>query len=281
MRTQLRKLKRRCKNFYSRPHSQNQPHSYPTVTLTQWRSGKNVPNFGDDLSTVIVSLLMSRSGRTLEDEALRTTELLAIGSIIHLAKDNAVLWGSGVNGKIPDDFHIYKSLDVRAVRGPYTREWLKEKKGINAPEIYGDPALLLPKLDNGRFKPTKELDHVFVPNLNDMLEGVEFDLPHNTTVVSPMQSWHTVVDSIVKAKFVTATSLHGLVIAEAYGIPARYVRLSELENLFKYNDYYAGSGRDKFEYATSVHEALEMGGEKLVSFNAEQLFNAFPLDLWT
>jgi pyruvyltransferase len=281
MRTQLRKVKRTLKGYYSKPLSKGHSHSYPTVTLTQWRSGKNVPNFGDDLSSVIVSLLMSKWGRTIEDEAKKPKELLAIGSIIHLALDNAVLWGSGVNGKIPDDFHLYKNLDARAVRGPYTREWLSEKKGIKAPEVYGDPALLLPKLDSGRFKPTKELEHVFVPNLNDMLEGVKFDLPSNTTVISPMQSWHNVVDAIVKAKFVTATSLHGLVIAEAYGIPARYVRLSELENLFKYNDYYAGSGREKFEYATSVHEALEMGGEKSIHFDDDRLLKAFPLDLWT
>jgi pyruvyltransferase len=59
------------------------------------------------------------------------------------------------------------------------------------------------------------------------------------------------------------------------------VRLSELENLFKYNDYYAGSGREKFEYATSVHEALEMGGEKSIHFDDDRLLKAFPLDLWT
>lgn len=253
---------------------------YPKVSLLHWRSGENVPNFGDDLSAVIVSLLLARIGRTLEDEAIRSSELLAIGSIIHLASEGATLWGSGVNGKIPDHFHTYRKLDVRAVRGPRTREWLSTKRGISAPEIYGDPALLLPRLCGGRFVVEPRVDHLFVPNLNDVLHGVQFDVPPGTEIASPMQSWHKVVDSIVSAKFVSATSLHGIVVAEAFGIPARYVRLTETENLFKYQDYYSGTGRETFEYATSVQQAFEMGGERSIVFDPERLIQAFPVDLW-
>ncbi|WP_217697164.1 polysaccharide pyruvyl transferase family protein [Pseudocolwellia agarivorans] len=223
---------------------------------------------------------MAQTGKTLEDEAKRKRELVAIGSVIHLAKEDAVIWGSGVNGKIPEHFHTYNSLEVRAVRGPYTREWLKDKKGIVSPEIYGDPALLLPSLTNGRFEATGTIEHVFVPNLNDMLTGVDLDLPEGTQVVSPMQSWHRVVEHILKARFVTASSLHGLVIAEAFGIPARYVRLSKQENLFKYKDYYAGTDRHEFEYANSIHEGLEMKGEKPIVINFDSLKDAFPYDLW-
>lgn len=41
------------------------------------------------------------------------------------------------------------------------------------------------------------------------------------------------------------------------------LRLTDNEPLFKYEDYYLGSGREHFEYATSVEEALEMGGSIL------------------
>lgn len=216
----------------------------------------------------------------MDDEALSSRQLLAIGSIVHLADNGAVLWGTGVNGKIPEHFHTYKTLDVRAVRGPRTRNWLIEKKGISAPAIYGDPALLLPHLSGRRFKVQTKIAHVFVPNINDILNGVGFDVPRGTEIVSPLQSWHRVVDSIVQAEFVSATSLHGIVVAEAFGIPARYVRLSETENLFKYEDYYLGTGRRQCNYATSIAQAVEMGGEAPVIFDAKALIDAFPHDIW-
>ncbi|AOZ70962.1 hypothetical protein LPB142_08275 [Rhodobacter xanthinilyticus] len=249
------------------------------VSLVAWKSPRNVPNFGDDLSQVIVSLMLARRGRTLEDEAVRATSLLAIGSIIHFAPEGATLWGSGVNGKIPEHFHRYRGLDVRAVRGPYTREWLMRRK-IAVPEIYGDPALLLPELCQGRFQPSGAGGTIFVPNLNDILAGTEVTLPAGVPLVSPMRSWHRVVADIVAARFVVASSLHGVVIAEAFGIPARYVRLSEHENLFKFQDYYAGTGRGSFAYARSIEEALEMGGEAAPVFDSAALKRAFPLDLW-
>ena len=217
---------------------------------------------------------------TLEDEAKSPASLLAIGSIIHFAETGAVVWGSGVNGKVPEAEHRYGTLDVRAVRGPYTREWLKEKRGIQAPEIYGDPALLLPRLVGDRFPATGQGGAIFVPNLNDILKGQTFDLPEGMRLVSPMQSWHRVVEEISKASFVAASSLHGVILAEAFGIPARYVRLTKIEHLFKFRDFYAGTGRDSFEYASSPSEALEMGGERKMQFDPTPLEAAFPFDLW-
>ena len=72
-------------------------------------------------------------------------------------------------------------------------------------------------------------------------------------------------------------------IAEAFGIPARYIRFSETENLFKYKDYYLGSGRaeEDFEFATTIDQGLEMGGAKPIRFNPEPLIKAFPKDLWS
>src|SRR5262249_55984021 len=158
--------------------------------------------------------------------------LLAIGSILHFAQDDAVIWGAGVNGKIADERHRFTRLDVRAVRGPETRAFLAAR-GVTAPEVYGDPALLLPRVAPGRFEATRARGPVFVPNLHDvplMLSQELCGLPF----VTPTQCWSTCVTAILSHNLVLASSLHGLVVAEAYGIPARYVRLSETENLLKY-----------------------------------------------
>ncbi|WP_346793949.1 polysaccharide pyruvyl transferase family protein, partial [Klebsiella pneumoniae] len=49
---------------------------------------------------------------------------------------------------------------------------------------------------------------------------------------------------IVNSKFVISGSLHGIIIAEAYGIPAIFLDNNSGESRFKYDDYYFGSGRD-------------------------------------
>jgi len=252
---------------------------YPTAELFVWRPANGNINFGDFLSQITVELMLARRGYTLGDETPERRQLLAVGSVLHFARDGAVIWGSGVNGKIPAEAHKFRQLDVRAVRGPLTRAFLSER-GIAVPEIYGDPALLLPILAPNRFKPTHTGGAAFVPNLNDLLQ-VDFKAaPKDVTIVSPLVGWNQCVKSILGHDLVLASSLHGLIIAEAYGIPARYVRLTETENLFKYRDYCAGTGRPDFGFARSIEEGLAMGGERPPTFDPAPLMEAFPFDLW-
>jgi pyruvyltransferase len=252
--------------------------TYPTARLFVWRPPTGKINFGDFLSRIIVDLMLARRGYTLGDETHRPFHMLAIGSVLHFAADGAVIWGSGVNGKIPVEKHTFRMLDVRAVRGPLTREFLT-KRGIATPEIYGDPGLLLPTLAPGRFEPVKGGGPAFVPNLNDLAHLDRASL-NGMRVISPLESWNRCVEAILQHDLILASSLHGLIIAEAYGIPARYVRLSEEENLFKYRDYYAGTGRPDFSFARSVSEGREMGGEPRPVFDPNKLMQAFPFELW-
>jgi pyruvyltransferase len=251
---------------------------YPTARLFVWRPPTGKVNFGDFLSRIIIDLMLARNGLTLGDETHRPFQMLAIGSVLHFATDGTVVWGSGVNGKIPVEKHTFQRLDVRAVRGPLTREFLMQR-GIAVPEVYGDPGLLLPQLAPGRFKPVQDQGPGFVPNLNDLAHLDQYAL-NGVQVISPLDSWNRCVAAILRQDLILASSLHGLIIAEAYGIPARYVRLSEEENLFKYRDYYAGTGRPDFGFARSVAEGIEMGGEVRPVFNPAALMQAFPFELW-
>ena len=68
-----------------------------------------------------------------------------IGSILGFRCQNAVVWGSGIlntNKKIRYRIKL-SNLDIRAVRGPKTREQLV-KLGKECPCVFGDPAVLLP-----------------------------------------------------------------------------------------------------------------------------------------
>lgn len=251
---------------------------YPHVELFFWRPEDGTVNFGDYLSLVTVDQSLRRHGYTLADETPRQTRMLAIGSILHYARNDDVIWGSGINGRPgQDDLNRrVQRLNVRAVRGPRTQEILR-RRGFAVPDVFGDPALLLPQLFPGRFRPRRLRPFVFVPNLHDLsfIGGV------SSHVVSPLGSWNRRIEAILEAELVLASSLHGLIIAEAYGIPARYVRLSNGESEFKYRDYYEGTGRFDVAFASSLDEGREMGGAAGLTFDHQALMDAFPIDLWS
>src|SRR5690606_27315212 len=107
-------------------------------------------NFGDHLSYVIVTKILADNGFLLEEETSKPSRLLALGSVLHFAQNGNTIWGTGFNGKVGLEYHTYQTLDVRAVRGPLTRNFLKQR-GIEAPAVYGDPALLLPHVFPDKF----------------------------------------------------------------------------------------------------------------------------------
>ncbi|WP_249158758.1 polysaccharide pyruvyl transferase family protein [Bradyrhizobium tropiciagri] len=254
------------------------PLPYPHVELFFWEPDDGTVNFGDFLSAVVVDQCLRQSGYTRADEASRNARMLAIGSILHYARNGDVIWGSGLNGRAGQE-NLHPSvthLDVRAVRGPRTREIL-QRRGQSVPEVFGDPALLLPHLFPGRFQPRAKVPWAFVPNLHDIRL---FD-PNAANIITPLGSWNRRIEAILEAEFVLASSLHGLIVAEAYGIPARYVRLSNSEAEFKYRDYYEGTGRFDVEFATSIEQGKEMGGAARPKFNHQPLIDAFPVDLWS
>jgi pyruvyltransferase len=246
-----------------------------TIELFYWRSPLGV-NFGDYLSSVIVSKMAADAGCFLDEERPGPVRLLGIGSILHFARDGDVVWGSGVNGKIRDERHVFNSLDVRAVRGPLTRDFLM-RRGIEVPEVFGDPGILVADLLSSRF-PTpaeRKAPVAFVPNLHDLpkMEGWE-------NVVSPLDHWASVIRRISEAEHVISTSLHGLVIADALGVPCTYLRLSEEENTLKYEDYVLGVGRQRLDITRSREEAVRATPMGPVSPDLARLKASFPYDLW-
>ena len=242
------------------------------LPLFFWKRALNVENFGDSLSPLIIEKIIGKK-ITCINSSISSQKILAIGSILHFAKDGDIIWGSGINGKIDPSCHNFSTLLVFAVRGPLTRDFLLER-GIFCPEIYGDPAILLPDLFP-QLQPTGEKPFIVIPNLNEI--QAYRGLPN---VVLPTQEPMKVIKEILKARFVISGSLHGIIVAEAFGIPARLLRLTEAEHLFKYFDYYLGSGRTQCIPAYSLEEALELGGEVPPKYDKAGLLQAFPLNFF-
>jgi pyruvyltransferase len=224
-----------------------------------------VRNFGDLLGPVIVSELVALLGL---GPAVERRRLLAVGSVLHFGRPGDVVWGAGRNAKAgsPPD-----GLDVRAVRGPRT--------AADYPHavIGGDPALLLGGLRPDLVvDPARRSGVTVVPNLNELVH-----VRDRRGFLSPRAPLDRVVRTIARSTLVIGSSLHGVIVAEALGVPARAVR-AVAEPAFKYEDYYLATGRDPAEVvASSVDEARERGGAPPPRWDPQPLLAAFPVDLWS
>ncbi len=219
-------------------------------------------------------------------EVQKNKRLFALGSIFHQAKHSDIIWGTGINSKWQPLEPPKIELDIRAVRGPLSRNFLIEQYGWTCPEVYGDPALLLPILfqeykPNPKYEYTVLFQHFDEPYIKKYWERYK---NYNIYLCQKPNRipWQKVVQRILESNFIISSSLHGIIIAEAYGIPARWLHnpflpSSLTEVSFKYNDYYLSTGRKPNQFAMSIEESLEMGGlEPISKFDTKKLIDSFP-----
>jgi pyruvyltransferase len=226
------------------------------IRLYTWTA---VPNFGDALSKDVVEWVSKRRVSIVEAGAHR--KLLAVGSVLqHHARSGDVIWGTGVHPHGYEEFwkNPAKSklqLHVLAVRGPITRDVLLARQ-ISCPEVYGDPAILLPLVYPRAVVASRHA--VLIPHFNDYAYfGSSASASLGLPVVNPGDDWHAVVDAITSAKMVISSSLHGIIVAEAYGVPAIWYRPNQGEGYLKYQDYYGSTQRAPFP-VNELRQALEM-----------------------
>jgi len=238
--------------------------------------GPRINNFGDLLGPFIANRINESEGRASSSRSRPEPRLLTVGSILTLARPGDTVWGTGVNGKSIDRDLSLSEVDIRAVRGPLTRDWANQRGG-SAPSVFGDPALLLGPLF-GREELAGGATSVpisVVPNFHDYAATRD----DRSAMVNPRDSLRAVLRRIASSDFVCGSSLHGVIVAEALGIPARFIA-SDHEPRFKYDDYMLGTGREPAVFASSVEEARDMGGQTPPVFDHTPLLDAFPRDLW-
>lgn len=249
-------------------------------------------SFGDAMLPELLRRMVYKPIRAINgyrEERVAGVHLLAVGSIFHHAMSGDAIWGTGINPvrqkRLPPGFKV----DIRAVRGPLTRAFVVDELGLDCPEIYGDPAQLLPKYFP-EFQASPEQEHIVIAQHRDeefiRSNWSDFSAYNVFLCQHPRMPWRRVVDQILTSRLVVSSSLHALIIAEAYGIAARWWHNADLpssrtEGRFKYNDYYASTGRSLDDLGNSIEEALEMGGkEPIQGFDSGKLDSAFPYDLF-
>lgn len=208
-------------------------------------------NFGDELNLYLLRELTGRPVVGYYDipHVLKHNDYLVIGSLVEeFTTPQSIIWGSGaISGDKP---LRHRPAKVCAVRGRLTRDYLISQ-GVDCPEVYGDPALLLPLI----YRPSiqKKYKIGIVPHIADLDNPIVTNLAMNDGVkiiqLNTYDHWHDVIDEINQCEMIASSSLHGLIIADAYNIPNVWIRLSnKIEGgNFKYLDYFSAVGRETKE----------------------------------
>lgn len=214
-------------------HQRTFAQQFKAVPIYWWNDKQN---FGDAIGPAIVSHC---SGKRVCWSDHSRPRLLTCGSILTRARPGDVVWGSGVHDLTLKPVEWSPAgIQFLAVRGPITRQYILDRGG-ECPEIYGDPGLLLPQLLPQSLQPVREL--AAMPHLGDEA-GRKFCRKRGIPLIDPSWEWSRVIAEIcVSARLVTS-SLHGLVAAEAYGVPVTWARYTESPE--KFYDYYQGCGRE-------------------------------------
>ena len=97
-------------------------------------------NFGDALTPWLIRRIAGADPVFIHPRDPRPKHI-AVGSIIAYAAPGDIVWGAGI---LAATDRIHPRARLLAVRGPLTRARALAC-GADCPDIYGDPALLLPR----------------------------------------------------------------------------------------------------------------------------------------
>lgn len=243
-------------------------------------------NLGDALNIPIIEYLSEKKvifAKYIPNSKYSKRQSYAvIGSIIQWASAETNIWGAGL---ISDKDEQLPDFLVHAVRGPLTREKLL-RNNIKCPEVYGDPALLLPLL----YQPPQAFNKFkfgIIPHYVDkghpwlkkmaMRDDIRIiDLEVGT-------NYKSVIDDIMQCENILTTSLHGMILSYAYKKPLCHIQLSDkIEGgNFKFDDFLLSINKSRTEPIIIVdtmqpEDLLQFIDHEKMFFDYEPLLSSCP-----
>lgn len=237
-----------------------------------------IPNVGDSASRYLISRLSSDSivwkmphftilggTKRMIKKLIREKQLdlsikgyvfpwekciFGIGSILDYSNRKTIVWGSGFR----EEYSKFNGGEILSVRGKLSANKLKRIGYLENIPI-GDPALLLPLVYNPCRK--KQGGIKLVPHFMEYDEifkeyGSRYDVIDIRT--DDVESF---IDQIIDSDYILSTSLHGIIIAHAYGIPALWIKKGYIASSgFKFYDYFSSVGIELYDGYDNIQEIL-------------------------
>lgn len=210
------------------------PSFYPTAQYARAFWWSDTPNFGD----LITPFLLRQIGIAPILKPAKSADLLGAGSVLELLGEDyrGIIWGSG-------KMHEHEETKLPhaqflGVRGHLTRTALGLSEDTTT---VGDPGLLMSDYVK-RKAPT--VDIAVIPHFShqqeDWVQGLREEASHRSLkIIDVGNSPLKVVEQIAQARYVLTTSLHGLICADALGVPAAWALPEPVlaGATFKFRDY--------------------------------------------
>lgn len=181
-----------------------------------WFKRPRPGNFGDILTPYILSYYGYDAVHCPIDDA----EYICVGSIAKIATEKHTVLGSGAMNRTGI---INPKANWVWVRGPITKK-IVVSQGATPPEVYGDPALLLPRIYPVN-KPKKHSLGI-IPHYVDY-EEISKQYPSFLIINLLNSDIEEVIEQITDCEKIISSSLHGIIVAHAYGIPAAWAKFSD------------------------------------------------------
>lgn len=274
-------------------------------------------NFGDLINPLIIKAL---TGEAPVYAKPSYCNMVAIGSTLHLFLDRFAsnplhlfvrkylrprvnVWGTGIVNTTPQTIcdtngvkaSFYRRMSIHALRGRLSWHYVNQM-GFNTEDIaLGDPGLLTAQFLKRNFT-EKNYACAFIPHYAEwecrerLSEYKELSkrVP-SSVIIDVRQPVDDVLRKIESSKTIVSTALHGLIVADSFGIPnIRYLPKHPLSGTdFKFRDYYSvyetggGScvGFDELisenDIPSMVYDLYNVDREE-IKYVQNRLLNKFP-----
>lgn len=212
------------------------------LDIVRLRYYATVRNVGDRITPLLVEGVSGYSPHLTASGA--RSHLLSLGSILTYANANSFVWGTGCFGP---GYEIGKVDGKRifAVRGKKTAHFLKSTGVLGRDVAVGDPGVLVGTLPT--FAPLTAAPKTqrvgIVPHFSDMHHPLIQGLKERdgVAILNVHDDPGEFLAAMARCEYVLSSSLHGLIFADALGIPNRWITLYDrlAGKRFKFEDYYS------------------------------------------
>jgi len=266
----------------------------------------NKDNFGDQIMRLVMDELLREPA---EYRNFDTCDMMGLGSLLErylssgeiseadrkrqkkcLQDVPCHIWGSGLLYEAdPSVNKLVRPLVFHAVRGELTRSLMEQISGKPVHCVLGDPGILAPlfqppsakKYQVGIIAHYREAE---LPVFEELRQHYE-----NSIVIPVTQPPKDVFAQISSCELIISTSLHGLIVADAYGVKNCWCSASERMDgqSFKFHDYFSAFHTDRQvfdlrsgKFPDPAHDfTLTCNDPQELKLKQTQLINALPFEV--